>query len=111
MAKKKETAKPAEKMKFEDAMEELELIVKQMEEGGLTLEESIERFERGIRLSQVCSKQLEEAELKVEKLTKSVSGELEVEPFENEGAEADDTEAGDQSEEESRPPADEGLLF
>ena len=111
MAKKKESGTPPEKMKFEEAMEELEQIVGQMEEGGLTLEESIERFERGIRLSQVCAKQLEKAELKVEKLTQSVSGKLEIERFDDKGVENEESAADDEPEEKPRSPADEGMLF
>jgi len=111
MAKKKESAKPPEKMKFEEAMDELELIVGQMEEGGFSLDESIDKFERGIRLSQVCAKQLEKAELKVEKLTRTASGDLEVVPLDA-GDEEDETPpSNDESDEEPPSPADEGLLF
>jgi len=108
MAKKKENSKPIDKMKFEEAMEELEGIVGQMEEGGLTLEESIDKFERGVRLSQVCAKQLEKAELKVEKLIRRDDGQLRVEPFEDE---ADETESDEVQEEKSDAPPEEGLLF
>ena len=76
MAQKKKSAKSPEELKFEDAMAELELIVKEMEEGGLTLEESIEKFERGIKLSEACSKKLEEADLKVEKLMRGTDGDI-----------------------------------
>ncbi len=105
MAKKKDTATPLEKMKFEEAMDELEKIVGEMEEGGLTLEESIDKFERGIKLSQICAKQLEKAELKVDKLTRAADGGIESEPFE--------TDAGDdgpeKTDEEDGPK--EGMLF
>jgi len=111
MAKKKESAKPPEKMKFEEAMDELERIVGQMEEGGLTLEDNIDKFERGIRLSQACAKQLEKAELKVEKLTRTASGEIEVVPFEDEKDEDQTAANGDEPTEQPSSPRDEGLLF
>jgi len=111
MAKKKESAKPPEKMKFEEAMDELERIVGQMEEGGLTLEDNIDKFERGIRLSQACAKQLEKAELKVEKLTRTASGEIEVVPLDAEDEEHETPPSNDESDEKPSSPAEEGLLF
>lgn len=56
--------------KFEEALERLEEIVKKMEEGNMTLDESLEAFEEGVRLSRFCSKKLDEAERKVEILLK-----------------------------------------
>ena len=111
MAKKKENAKPPEKMKFEEAMDELEQIVGQMEEGGFSLEESIDKFERGIRLSQVCAKQLEKAELKVEKLTRAASGDLEVAPLDDEDEDDKTALSDDESDETPSSPTEEGLLF
>ncbi len=110
MPKKKNDKTQPEQMKFEQAMDELEKIVAKMEEGGLTLDESIEKFERGIRLSQICAKHLRKAELKVEKLTRTDDGELVAEPFEPEiGETSDDTADADEPEEETGP--EEGLLF
>lgn len=54
---------------FESALTELESIVKILEDGQLTLEQSLEHFERGIELSRYCHTQLEEAERRVEILT------------------------------------------
>jgi len=67
MAEKKE-------MKFEDALKKLEEIVENLEEGDLSLDESMKRYEEGIRLSKLCSKRLEEAKKKVELLLKSEDG-------------------------------------
>lgn len=50
---------------FEDSINKLESIVKKMESGDLTLEESIQQFEEGIALSQSCQKTLDEAEQKI----------------------------------------------
>ena len=71
-------------MKFEDAMEKLEKIVTELEEGGLPLEKSLKKFEEGIKLSRFCSKKLKEAERKIQLLTKTAEGELETKPFETE---------------------------
>lgn len=51
---------------FESALAELETIVKTLEEGQLTLEKSLERFERGIALSRYCHERLADAERRVE---------------------------------------------
>jgi exodeoxyribonuclease VII small subunit len=55
---------------FEAGLEELEQIVKQMESGDLTLERALALFERGVRLSDECRKQLEDAETRVETLVR-----------------------------------------
>ena len=70
-----------ENIKFEDALSRLESIVNELESGELSLEESLAAFEEGIRLSRICSKQLDEAERKVEILIKGDNGELETEEF------------------------------
>ncbi len=56
--------------KFEDAMRELEDIVKRLESGDLPLEDSIKTFEQGISLSKYCFNKLEEAEKRVSMLVK-----------------------------------------
>lgn len=71
--------------KFEEMLEKLEKIVHRMEEGNITLEESIAAFEEGTRLSRNCAKKLDEAQRKVEILLKQ-DGELTTEPFEGEEA-------------------------
>ena len=70
-----------ENIKFEDALSRLESIVNELESGELSLEESLAAFEEGIRLSRICSKQLDEAERKVEILIKGDDGELKIEDF------------------------------
>lgn len=60
-----------EKIKFEDALGELEGIVKKLEQGGLPLEESLLAFEKGMKLSKICFKKLNEAQRKIEILTKN----------------------------------------
>jgi len=53
---------------FEAAIAELEAIVKKLEDGELTLEQSLELYERGVRLSRYCHGRLEEAERRIEVL-------------------------------------------
>ena len=72
-----------EPIQFEKALEELERLVEQMEQGELSLEESLRSFERGVALTRQCQKALQEAEQKVEILTRQ-DGEDRVEPFEPE---------------------------
>lgn len=60
-------------LKFEDALEELEGIVSKLESEELPLEDSLSLFEKGISLSKVCNKKLEEAEKKVDLLLKELS--------------------------------------
>lgn len=70
------------KEKFEEALKKLEKIVSRLEEGEISLEESLKLFEEGIRLSRFCNQKLDEAEKKVEILMKGKDGALRPEPFE-----------------------------
>ncbi len=76
-----EEPKPAKS--FEDGLNELEAVVKELESGELPLEQALDRFEKGMALSQACRKQLEEAEKKVEILLKK-NDRVEPEPFDPE---------------------------
>jgi len=66
---------------FEQSLAELEQLVTHMEQGDLSLEETLKSFERGIELNKICQKALDEAEQRVRILTEK-EGEFEVEPFE-----------------------------
>ena len=65
---------------FEAGLQQLESIVKEMETGELPLERAITLFEQGMKLSEACRKQLEEAETRVEILTRR-AGEIQPQPF------------------------------
>jgi exodeoxyribonuclease VII small subunit len=69
-------------IKFEDALQRLEQIVDQLEGGDLALDDSLKIFEEGVALARRCAKYLEEAEKRIELLTKDESGLLKAEPFE-----------------------------
>lgn len=79
-------------VKFETALKRLEEIVEKLEEGDLDLGESLKLFEEGVKLSKVCNKKLNEAEKKIEMLTKD-QGELKAEPFEAEDEDTEETES------------------
>ena len=66
---------------FESSLKELEEIVGRLEGGDLPLEQSLELFEQGVRLSRDCQKRLDEAERKVEILLKGNDGTLISKPF------------------------------
>ena len=72
-------------IKFEDALARLEQIVDTLEAGHLPLEESLKAFEEGVGLARRCSKYLEEAEKRIELLTKDDGGLMRAEPFEWDG--------------------------
>ena len=55
---------------FETMMERLEQLVERLEEGNLSLEDSIKSFEEGMTLVKTCSKVLQEAEQRIQKLTR-----------------------------------------
>ncbi len=61
---------PEEARPFEEALKELEQLAAQMERGDLTLDDAVEAYDKGIRLSKHCRKKLDEAEGKIQKLTR-----------------------------------------
>ena len=63
-----------EKRSFEQALQRLEEIVKQMERGNLSLDESLKLFEEGTALVRSCGEQLDQAELKIVRLMKGPDG-------------------------------------
>ena len=71
MTKKKNTNPPNDDIKFEQALSELEDIVKAMEDGKLDLDDSLKYFERGTTLIQLCDAKLKESSKKIEILRKA----------------------------------------
>lgn len=69
------------KKTFEQAMQELEEIVRELEAGELPLETAMKKFEDGIKLSNFCSMKLEETERKISALTRTADGALSDQPF------------------------------
>lgn len=68
-------------MTFEKAMKKLEEIVQELETGELTLEESLKKFQEGVKLSKFCSSKLDETEKKITLLLKDHHGNLIETPF------------------------------
>ena len=72
------------KQTFESALEQLEQIVRDIESGQMTLDSAIEKFEEGVKLSRFCSEKLDQAEKKIEVLSKQENGRVETIPFDDE---------------------------
>lgn len=70
---------------FEEALDELEKIVSKLERGELSLDESIDFFQKGIELSKFCNKCLNEVEKRITMLIEDEKGALKEENFENDG--------------------------
>jgi exodeoxyribonuclease VII small subunit len=69
-----------ESLSFETALEKLEGLVEKLEKGNLTLDESLETFEQGMKFARVCTQKLSKAESRIEQLV-LVNGELRTKPF------------------------------
>lgn len=67
---------------FEKSFQQLEKIVQRLEAEELPLDESLQLFEEGIRLSRFCHQRLEEVEKKIELILADAKGQPVVEPFE-----------------------------
>jgi exodeoxyribonuclease VII small subunit len=74
-------SKPGKPESFEKNLERLDAIVRQLEDADLPLEKALQLYEEGMNLSEVCRQQLEEAEGRVEVLTKKAGGKVVAEPF------------------------------
>ena len=59
----------SQKITFEQAMAELDDIVRKLENGQIPLEEAVKTYERGMELKKICEEKLNAAEMKIEKLT------------------------------------------
>jgi len=74
----------AKKISFEKSLETLEEIVTSLEEGELSLDEALKKYEEGIKLVGTCHNKLEEAKGKVELLVKNNEGSFKLKPFDDE---------------------------
>ena len=80
---------PGDSVKFEEQLENLESIVTRIDSGELSLEESIDAFERGVKLVRSLNHKLDEVERRVEVLTRGVGGDLKSSPYAGEADVAD----------------------
>jgi len=83
---------------FEQAIQRLEKIVADMESAELPLEDILKKYEEGSRLVRFCSQKLEEAEKKIELLTKNSNGSAVLKPFEPDVENESDEPAGEHPE-------------
>jgi exodeoxyribonuclease VII small subunit len=95
-------------LSFEKALADLEGIVQKLEKGGLSLNESLALFEKGVKLAKYLREELGKAEKKVEILLKDDKGEIRKEPFDldrevgfsSEKEEEEDEKKGEDEEDE-----------
>lgn len=72
-----------ENLGFEAALAELETIVRDLESGKVTLEQSISAYERGMALKTHCESKLRDAQMKIEKIVVGANGTLSTAPFDD----------------------------
>ena len=78
---KEEKSREKKTEKFETTLEKLQNIVRELEAGDCSLEESIQKFELGISLAKTCQDKLTQAEQKIEILLKADSSGISTKPF------------------------------
>ena len=67
---------------FEIALKKLESLVENLERGDISLEEALRAYEEGVKMADICTKRLSEAERRVEVLMKTNAGKFKTAPFE-----------------------------
>lgn len=77
-------------LNFENALEELEEIVKDLEKGGLSLDKTLEEFNQGMKLLKFCHQKLDKAEKKIELMLKENGEFTEEVPFDSEPENGDE---------------------
>ena len=79
-----QSSKTVKTESFEKNIERLDAIVRQLEDADLPLEKALQIYEEGMKLSEVCQQQLQEAEGRIQVLMKRAGGKIVAEPFEPE---------------------------
>jgi exodeoxyribonuclease VII small subunit len=70
-------------IEFESALKKLETIVENLENGELSLEQALKQYEEGVKMADICSKRLTEAEKRVDVLMKTAGGKFKTAAFES----------------------------
>ena len=83
------TNSPAKEPPFEEALQKLEAVVEAMESEELPLESLMTKYEEGTKLAKTCQEKLAEAELKIQRLEKTESGEMKLKPVAMPGGEVE----------------------
>lgn len=73
-----------ENLSFEDALQQLEVIVRDLESGRIKLDDAVEAYEKAVALKKLCETRLKAAELKIEMIEKKPDGELVLQPLDKE---------------------------
>ncbi len=76
------TATENEELNFEDALAQLENIVRELESGRIKLDDAVNAYEKAVKLKQLCENKLQAAKLKIEKIELKSDGSVETTPFE-----------------------------
>ncbi len=72
-----------ESLSFEDALIQLENIVRELESGRIKLDDAVKAYEKAVALKQLCENRLKSAQLKIEKIEVSPNGDLKTAPLDN----------------------------
>lgn len=80
---KKEILAEIKSLSFEDSLSALETIVSQLETGRIKLEDAVKAYEKGVLLKHHCEEKLQEAKMRIEKISLSQNGEVIIEPLED----------------------------
>ena len=75
-----------ENLSFEEALQKLEVMVRELETGQTKLDDAVDVYEKAMRLKKFCEEKLKAAELKVEKIEETQNGSLELKPLDEEKA-------------------------
>ena len=100
----------AAELKFEEALKKLEKIVGDLENGSLSLDSALEKYQEGIELSRLCSRKLEAAKKKVEILIKSSDGTVHAAPFDPSALSESDDGAAQGQARKKKTKGDSGLF-
>jgi exodeoxyribonuclease VII small subunit len=75
--------KEIKKLSFEEALMQLETIVRELESGRIKLDDAVSAYEKAVALKKLCEDKLKAAQLKIEKIEIAPNGEVTTTPFEN----------------------------
>lgn len=98
-------------IKFEEALKKLERIVSELEKGDLPLDDSLKKYEDGVKLASICTKKLELAQRKVELLTKDSAGRIRSKSFEEDIEDVDTEDSSRKKKIAKKTKEDEKNLF
>lgn len=72
-------------LSFEEALQKLEILVRELESGRIKLDDAVSAYEKAVALKKLCEEKLKTAQLKIEKLEISANGEMTTTPLDTQG--------------------------